>query len=150
MQSDLDTNVIEVLSDLVQLDVDATYAYEQALKQIDDKKIYADIEGFRDDHLRHIDELSALIKELGGTPPDKSRDLKGFVIEGFTALRSVTGTKGALSAMEGNEKLTNKNYQSAIDDNPDFSTRVMNLLKKNYGDEQRHLHYIQSTLKKLS
>ena len=51
---------------------------------------------------------------LGGNPPKRSVDLKGLLLEGFTALRSVTGTEGALKAMQSNEKTTNKKYQEAL------------------------------------
>lgn len=146
----MNSKIIKVLTDLMQLDIDATYAYEQALKQIDDKTIYKNIDQFLNDHLQHIDELNLMIKKFGGNPPERSKDFKGYIIEGFTAIRSLTGTLGALNAMEGNEKITNNNYKDAIDANPDFPENVVILLKENYADEQRHLNYIQSTLKRLS
>src|SRR5579883_73844 len=151
MESKISSNetVINVLKDLTQLDIDAVFAYEQALENIHDQTIYNDIESFRKDHLRHIDDLSEMIRNYGGTPPERTRDFKGFIIEGFTALRSATGTRGALSAMETNEKTTNKNYKNALEENPNLPTDVIALLQKNYGDEQRHLSYIQVTLQKL-
>jgi hypothetical protein len=53
----------------------------------------------RDDHKRHIELLASEIPTLGGTPPDYSPDFKGYLISGFTSLRSITGTEGALKAM---------------------------------------------------
>lgn len=141
--------IVKVLSDLTQLDIDAVYAYEEALKQIDDQEVYRNIESFRTDHLQHIQDLSKLIEYYGETPPSPTKDLKGYFIEGMTMLRSLTGTKGALSAMESNEKTTNKNYKTALEENPNLPGDVVFLLNKNYEDEKRHLEYIQRTLQKL-
>ncbi|TAK73545.1 MAG: ferritin-like domain-containing protein [Gammaproteobacteria bacterium] len=148
MEMTMKNDIVTVLTDLAQLDIDAVCAYEQALEKIEEKTIYQSIDSFRNDHLRHIDDLSEMIKNYGGTPPERSKDFKGFIIEGFTALRSITGTRGALRAMEFNEKTTNKNYKKALTENADFPPEVIALLQKNYGDEQRHLNYIQVTLQK--
>ncbi len=145
----MNNNLIKVLTDLAQLDIDAVFAYEQALEQIEDQIIYKNISSFRADHIRHIDHLSELIRQYGGKPPERNKDFKGFIIEGFTALRSITGIVGALNAMEGNENTTNRNYKTAIDKNTDFPADVISLLQKNYQDEQRHLNYIQTVLKNI-
>ncbi|MCD6026492.1 MAG: hypothetical protein K0R08_1011 [Solimicrobium sp.] len=143
-------NYIKKLRDMCQLDIDAVNAYETALKKIDDKEIHNAVEQFRQDHLRHVEELNNLIRKLGGTPTEFTKDLKGYLIEGMTALRSVTGTKGALKAMETNEFITNKNYAEAVRENTDFPEEGRALLQKNYADEKRHLAYIQATLKNLT
>src|SRR5690625_4396391 len=106
--------IIERLNSLIQLDVDAVGAYDQAIERIDTPSIQSDIMRFRDDHKRHITDLSTLVERLGGKPVEASPDFKGFLIEGFTALRSITGTEGALKAMKGNEELTNKRYEDAL------------------------------------
>lgn len=138
------TNIIERLNDLIQLDFDATQAYEQAIDRIDVVGIAEDLEGFRQDHERHIEELSAAVRRLGGEPTKRSRDLKGYLIEGMTALRSVTGVEGALKAMRSNEKTTNKKYDEALSDPlpPDIAA----LVRRNRDDERRHLQYIENAL----
>ena len=148
MNNDL-IKILNILTDLAQLDIDAVYAYEQAIEQINEVEVRENIMSFRDDHNRHIDELGDMIVKKGGLVPERKRDFKGFVIEGFTALRSMTGTYGALRAMEINEKTTNRNYKSALDENPDLPEDVIALLEKNYSDERRHLAYIQNTVLKL-
>jgi len=140
-------DVINVLTKLSQLDIDAAYAYEQALAQIEEKDIYNTIYKFREDHLRHINELSALIRQYNGTPPERTKDFKGYLIEGFTYLRSLTGTEGALKAMRSNEITTNKYYKQAIEENPNLPADVLMLLQRNFNDEKTHLSYITSTIK---
>lgn len=138
----------KVLKELAQLDVDAVFAYEQALEQIEESEIHEAIKSFKEDHLRHIEDLNRHLKNMGENPVEKSQDFKGFLIEGFTMVRALTGTQGALKAMESNEKTTNKSYKCAIKDNPDLPEEIMALLQKNYEDEKRHLDYIEKTLSK--
>jgi uncharacterized protein (TIGR02284 family) len=132
------------LHDLAQLDIDAVHAYEQAIERVGYDDIREKLRDFQDDHRRHIESLSAFLRDLDVKPPD-SPDLKGYLIEGFTAIRSVTGTKGALEAMEGNEKLTNRKYgeASALD----FPPEILKVVKSNLADEERHLGYIREILK---
>lgn len=136
--------LIKDLYDLAQLDIDAARAYKQALDNIDHPTIHSQISSFKADHLRHIDDLSAIIRRMGGNPPDFSPDFKGFFIEGFTAIRSMTGTEGALKAMRGNEKLTNRAYEKAL--KWDMPADVRMIIEKNFSDEQRHLAYIEQAI----
>lgn len=132
------------LYDLAQLDIDAARAYDQALENIDHPTVHSQISSFRADHLRHINDLSAVIRRLGEEPPSFSPDLKGFFIEGFTAIRSMTGTAGALKAMRGNELLTNRVYDKARA--ADLPADVKQLIERNFADEQRHLAYIEEAI----
>jgi len=138
--------IISVLSELAQLDIDAVSAYEQALKHIKETEIYNNLEKFKNDHTRHINDLNMLIRKYNGVPPEKTLDFKGYLIEGFTSLRSITGIRGALSAMQANEITTNKKYKQAIEENPGMPQDVAYLLQKNYGDEKYHLRYIKEAL----
>ena len=137
---------IKDLTKLAQLDIDAVHAYDQAIKNIDVPAIKDQLIKFRDDHKRHVDELSPEITALGGTPPDFSPDFKGYLISGFTSLRSSTGTEGALKAMLSNEKLTNKNYDEAMTWSLPDSAKA--IVTKGFNDERIHLDYIERTLDK--
>lgn len=137
------TNVSEIidnLNSLVQLDIDAVRAYQQAIDEIDISNVRDPLISFRQDHERHINDLSDAVRKLGGQPPEVKPDFKGFLLEGFTAIRSKTGTEGALRAMKINEKITNKAYRNAMAWvlPPD----VYDVVRRNRDDEQRHLHAI--------
>lgn len=140
-------DMVKQLQDLIQLDIDAWFAYGQAIEEIKEPQIKEQLQKFRGDHERHAKTLSAKLQGMGGTAPEFRRDFKGFLIEGFTAVRSMTGTKGALNAMETNEKLTNRNYekQAGMDYPPDLKP----LIKEFLGDEQKHLKYVQEMLQLL-
>jgi len=99
---------------------------------------------FQDDHKGHIRKLASMVQQLGGKPLKPSPDLKGYLIEGYTALKSVTGTKGALEVMRTNEILTNRKYGEAAA--LDFPEEVMKMIRSNFTHEQLHLQYIEEIL----
>jgi len=136
---------VDVLKDLVQLDYDAVQAYDQATSRIEEDHIRHTLVSFRSDHERHITELSNIIKEYGQNPPERARDLKGFILEGMTSLQSMLGTRAALRAMKTNEKLVNRRYRKAID-SLNMPTAVRNAVLKNFEDEKRHLAFIERAL----
>ena len=137
-------DILDNLEKLIQLDVDATHAYDQAIKNVDEQVIKEKLIQFQADHRKHIDLLSAKVLELGGTPPELTSDFKGFIISGFTALRSLTGTKGALEAMETNERLTTSRYDEAA--KKDFPVDISAIVRANLADEQRHLAFIREAI----
>jgi rubrerythrin len=134
------------LAALVQLDIDAIHAYDQAIDAIDLPMVKQQLRSFRDDHNRHVQTLSQVISRFGEKPPVFARDFKGFLIEGFTAARSVTGTAGALKAMRGNEHLTNRFYKNALA--LELPQDVKQIVQTNYEDEKRHLAYIEDAIEK--
>lgn len=140
----MNEKVISVLNDLIQLDIDAVHAYGQAIDAVEDSVVRGRLLEFQNDHERHIRELGQTVREQGGTPIEHKRDFKGFLIEGMTAIRSATGTKGALKAMKTNEVLTNRKYDKALEE--DLPPRVRDLVLRNRDDERRHLQYIESCL----
>lgn len=136
--------VYDNIRDLIQLDIDAVEAYEQAIEKIDDPVISDQLSIFQSDHERHIDELSDYLAEQGEDVPDRSPDIKGYLLEGFTSLSSSTGTDGALKAMQSNEKLTNKKYKEATE--WDLDSEAKDIIMQGYDDERTHLAYIEQEL----
>lgn len=137
-------DILKHLEKLIQLDIDAYHAYDQAIEKVDVLMIKEKLVNFQTDHRRHVDVLSAKMAQLGGSPPEFAKDFKGFFISGFTALRSLTGTGGALEAMETNEKLTTSSYEKAVKE--DFPTDIASTIRDHYADEQRHLSFIREAL----
>lgn len=132
------------LSSLAQLDIDAIHAYRQAIKEIDVVEIRDNLTRFQQDHENHVRSLNEIIVRLGAEPPVFKPDFKGFIIEGFTALRSKMGIEGALKVMRGNEKLTNATYDKAL--SWDLPQDVRLVVEKNRDDERRHLAFIENAL----
>lgn len=140
----MDPSTLRQLNSLIQLDIDAAFCYDQAIERADDRDLAEDLQNFRADHERHIDALSAIVNENGGAPPQRVPDMKGYLRQGITALRSARGIEDALKAMEANEKTTVKNYEQARawPVPPD----VHAVLEKGWDDEKGHLEYIQGCL----
>ncbi len=136
-------NVTDRLNDLIALDIDAVEAYESAIQRMTIEGLRERLREFQSDHERHILELSAVVSRMGGTPRSKP-DVKGFFIKGFTAATSMMGDRAALNAMKGNEKLTTSTYRKALQET--WPEDVRDLIRRNYGDEERHLAFIESTL----
>ncbi|MHB1843572.1 MAG: DUF2383 domain-containing protein [Deltaproteobacteria bacterium] len=133
------------LNSLIQLDIDAVNAYSMAIRNVDLPLIADQLTQFRGDHERHVTDLSEIVRRHGGQPPKVTPDFKGFLISGFTAIRSATGTEGALHAMKSNEGLTTSTYQKAVAKG--FPADVIGVVQRNFEDEQRHLRYIEQCLR---
>ncbi len=142
-------SVENFINDLIQVDIDASFAYKEAIKSIEEEDIREQLISFKNDHERHIENLSFLLKKAGGEPIQYSQDLKGYVIQSMTWLRSITGTEGALKAMASNEKITNDKYHSASLYSEGLSAELQKQILKNYEDEKRHMQYITQKIEEL-
>ena len=140
--------LVHKLNDLIQLDFDAILTYDHAIEHCDDAHVRHDLQAFRTDHYRHIENLAKVIRACDGAPISLHRDLKGVVLEGITTVRSRGGTLAALRAMRTNEKVTNFAYRRAAAVALAPIARV--LIDQNYADEQRHLAVIQSHIERMT
>lgn len=132
------------LNSLIKLDIDAVSAYNQTIDQVQESDIRERFIQYRDDHERHIAVLSEVVRSLGEKPPERSKDFRGFLIQGFTTIMGLGSTQPALQAMENNEKLTNKKYKEAT--GWDLDLEMRKIIDGAYEDEQKHLAYIQQKL----
>lgn len=137
--------IIQKLRSLAQLDVDAIASYEAAIDRIDVLSVRQELDGFRVDHGRHVQDLNALIVAAGGEPLEQKPDLKGALLKGFTAATSMAGVDAALLAMLANEELTNHAYAAAFE--LPFTAEQRAVLEKNYDDEKRHLAWVKRALR---
>lgn len=138
------TEMIEWLNDLIQLDVDAVEAYSQVIKHLEYEDLCRRLIRYQDDHKNHIENLSAAIQDLGGTPEKVKPDFKGYLLEVFTFLMSVSGSIGAIEAMKANEVLTNRKYAQAAA--LDWPEEIKKVVLDNYSQEQRHLRFINEVI----
>ena len=136
------------LNSIIKVDVDASGAYEKAIKAINNSDIKKKLLQFKKDHIRHIDVLSRIIQDRGDLPFEFEKDIEQAVFtEGFTAIIHTMDIKKILKAMLGNEHLTNKRYLKSLSYEADIS--IKKILEDNYKDEQTHLLYIEKILKTI-
>ncbi|BDG01901.1 DUF2383 domain-containing protein [Anaeromyxobacter oryzae] len=136
--------IAEALEELVQLDIDAVLAYDRAIAGIGEDPVGNALAAFKVDHQRHILELSQVLLGMSRKPPQAKPDVKGSILGGMTGLRARLGTQQALEAMRSNEQLTTSTYARMLA--KPFPPDVLELVRKNSGDEQRHLAWIERAL----
>lgn len=139
-----DTQLIEHLNRLIELDLDAIEAYEAAIARLSDPSDKAQLERFLEDHRRHTVELGSVVQELGGTAVTRP-DFKRVLAKGKVVLGGLVGDRAVLTAMKSNEDTTTKTYEKATRE-AGVPIRVRTILERNLADEQRHLGWIEQRL----
>lgn len=134
---------IDELNELIRFDHDAVGAYTEAIDAVHEPAIREPLTRFRGDHERHIADLSAVVRRLGGKAVERA-DLKGVLRKTMTKVAGLVGAETVLKAMKSNEEALNKAYNrhSALD----YPNDVLELIKRNYEDEKRHLAWVEQAL----
>jgi uncharacterized protein (TIGR02284 family) len=141
-----ESRIEDLLSDLVQLDHDAADAYQAAIDRLADASYRSTLTQFKQDHLRHIDELGQCLSGMGKTPP-QGGDMKSMLTQGKVVLGSMMGDKAIIQAMKTNEDDTNTAYERAVN-HRDATPQVHAILERNLQDERRHREWMVDTLDK--
>lgn len=138
-------DLIDRLDSLVHLEADAVRVYDEALHHTDDREVHARLERLRDEHDDHSRQLAATIRRLTGAEAATDIDLRGHTGEWITALRSLSGTPGALRAILTAEKYHNRRYEEAV--RWDIGDQaIAEMLQRFLVHEREHLGYVQSRI----
>jgi uncharacterized protein (TIGR02284 family) len=143
-----ETDFVEMLSNLVQLDLDAMEDYDLAMARVEKAEYRDQLEEFKGDHVRHSEELSNIVTELGGKASTGPGTKQSFTTGG-AVLADMVGDKRILEALKANEDDTNKAYERAVEmsgDNPSADE----VLRRGLADERRHRAWIEDTVAKLA
>jgi rubrerythrin len=142
-----DAALIATLNDLLQLEHDALPAYALAIAGLRDPAHRSELEAFREDHLRHVDELTALIRDRGGLPLTLPHFPTGLLKLALQATGLSGGDRGVLLAFRANEWQSRAKYGRAAEaaDNP----RVAAVLRQAAKDEARHYAWSVAALEDL-
>lgn len=140
--------IIKLLNNLIQLDFDAIGAYEAAIARLEDATARSRLQEFMQDHVRHTENLSKLVRQHGGTPKNKG-DMKSVLTKGKVVMANIAGDNAILKAMRSNEDETNEKYEKALKtDGLDAATRQV--LQQNLEDERRHRQWIVARIDGVS
>lgn len=134
---------IEELNELIRFDHDAIGAYTEAIAAVHDSRVRDPLTRYREDHERHVLQLSEVVRRLGGKPAE-SADIKGVVRKTMTKIAGLVGEETVLKAMKSNEEAINKAYNHHA--TLDFPADILDLIKRNYADEKRHLQWVEQAL----
>ena len=136
--------LIRVLNLLIESDLDAVEAYAAAIDRIGDGPIQDRLRTFSDDHRRHVEDLTAAVRALGGKPATKP-DLRHFVRTGKVLLGGLAGERAVLAAMHANENDANLAYERATS-TLGLTPALRALLERHLADERRHHGFIEARL----
>lgn len=135
----------KVIKELVELDYDAKEAYEAAINRLNNTSYKIQMQQFKEDHERHIQELNELLaahdKEKVKGPSTKQWLTKGKVVISGLAGDDIT----ILRAMHTNEQDTNTAYTRANNHDGKWED-AEEVLKDALADERRHKKWIEDIL----
>jgi len=140
----LQNDFMEALKNLIELDYDAIEAYDAAINRFQDEGYKASFKKFREDHQRHIQEISEFLKNNNDVPPT-APDAKSLLTKGKVILANLMGDKTILRAMRSNEIDTNTAY-GRINNYEKIPDEIKASLKRGLQDEKRHLAWIEEQL----
>lgn len=136
-----------LLSDLVQLDYDAAEAYQAAIDRLENAGFKASLLTFKQDHLRHVHDLSDTLAKMGHEPPLEG-DVKSMLTKGKVVLGALAGDKAVLQAMKTNEDDTNTAYERATG-HREATPQIDAMLERNLQDERRHRDWMVEQIAQL-
>jgi rubrerythrin len=100
-EAGIESNVIDMLNDLIQLNYDAIHAYEAAIDRIDNGERRRQLTAFKEDHERHARELDRVIGALHGKPVNGAV-VKLVMTAGKIAIADMMSDKAVLKALKNN------------------------------------------------
>ncbi len=136
--------IAKELAILVELDMDAIQAYSRAIPCIGSTSVKDLLIRFRQDHERHVEQLSAVIRALDVLPPSPGADRPGCSGQTPAAVDVELAEEGALQMIRFHEELATSNYGSSS--GLDLTPNIKELVMENYQDEQVHLRFISGVL----
>jgi rubrerythrin len=145
--SESDAALTVELNDLLRLDHDAVQAYTLAIKLLDNPDFKRQLEEFRADHQRHIDELAQLIRSRDGVPLDLPHLPSGAFKLAVQALGAAGGDRAVLLAFKANERQVRDKYRRSA--RTVHSADVTSVLARGADDEARHYEWALETLWEL-
>lgn len=135
---------VDAVKSLVELEYDAKEAYDAAIDHLKDKDYKQKLIEFRQDHERHIRDLTAALARHNEDIP-QGPDAKKWLTKGKVFLGNVIGDKAILMAMKSNELDTNTAYETMVareDKWDDISEVLYNCL----ADEKKHKSWLEQTV----
>ena len=133
-----------ILYQLIELDYDAVDAYRAAIERLKDVETRSVLMRFMDDHQRHVAEVSAHLRAMGGEAP-RGPGVKRALTRGKVVIAALLGDRAILKAMKTNEDDMNTAYERASKRH-DAPLELRALLARNLTDERRHRQWIEQRL----
>lgn len=133
---------IAALHALLELEYDALEAYKLAIEKLEHKEWKDQLNEFKGDHDRHVQELTELLKQHADKVP-QGPTAKHYLTKGKVALGSLVGDKAILLAMKSNEQEMVAAY-TRLHERQDLEDKAQPIVKAGLADEKRHAAWIES------
>jgi rubrerythrin len=144
-----DIGLVAMLNDLLQLEHDALPAYQIAIAGLRDPAQRDRLQAFRDDHRRHVDELTALVAARGGVPLRLPHLPTGL----FKLLVQMAGLPGGdraiLLAFKANEWQSQEKYGRRAAEAAGHPPELADFLRRAAADERRHYAWVSDALEEM-
>lgn len=139
-----EAGLVAELNDLLQLDHDALQAYNIAIENLEGENLRSTLLQFREDHERHVTELTRLIREHGGIPLELAHLPTGPFKMAVQKIGAMGGDREILLAFKANERQVLDKYRAARAGShpPDVSS----VLELNAADEEKHYDWVVNAL----
>jgi len=135
----------DAVKNLIELDFDAVEAYETALNKMENNTYKKYLQGFKEDHERHIKELSALLTKHNEEPPHGPSSVKHWLTKGKVVMAEILGDDLILRALRSNEIDTLTAYRR-MDERVDRWPDSESILHRGLEDEKRHNAWLEKQL----
>jgi rubrerythrin len=143
-----ETKLVAELNDLLQLDHDAIQSYTLAIPALENVGRRQTVIRFREDHERHVAELTALVKAHGGLPIELPHPT-GVAKLATQAAGNVGGDREVLIAFKANERQARDKYAAALKRLAGADEGVLAVVRRGADDEARHYEWAEETLRGL-
>jgi rubrerythrin len=134
-------NYNDLISSLLNLENDALEAYDAVIDRLEDASLTTQVSEFRQDHYRHVSELSELASQNGIEIPDGTA--KSMLTSGKIVLADLFGDNTVLKAMRTNEEDTVSAYENALEQDCCTGT-LREICTRAHADEVRHREWMES------
>lgn len=142
-----EASLVAELNDLLQLDHDAVQAYNVAIENLESENLRSTLLEFREDHERHIAELTNLIREHGGIPLELAHLPTGLFKLAVQKVGAMGGDREILLAFKANERQVRDRYHAArVGSHP---PEVAAVLDRNAADEDKHYDWVVEALSEM-
>jgi rubrerythrin len=142
-----DAGLLAELNDLLQLDHDAVGAYTLAIQSLPRDAVSETLRRFRDDHERHVAELSDLVRAHGGTPAQLPHLPTGVFKLAVQGLGNAGGLRETLLAFKANEAQARDKYRRHADRT--HPADVEAVLRSAAHDEETHYAWAAEMLERI-
>lgn len=142
-----DAALVAELNDLLQLDHDAVQAYTLAINNLPMDTYREKLTRYREDHERHVAELSDLIRRHGGVPAHLPHLPTGAFKLAVQAAGTLGEHRAILLAFKTNEGQVRDKYRRHADSY--HPAEVDAVLRLAAADEERHYAWAEEMLERL-